>query len=64
MTTLQNYLQSLYQKGDISKAEFEQMRHTNVKPTRVHDWPKIHKRFHNIPKFIPLIDTTEMRVII
>ena len=51
MTTLQNYLQNLCNRGEISKAEFNQMRPKNEKPARAHGLPKIHKTFTNNPKF-------------
>ena len=57
MTTLQNYLRNLCNKGEI-KVEFDQMRPTNVKPARVHGLPRIYKNVINIPKFRPIIDTT------
>ena len=58
MTTLQNYLRNLSNRGEISKAEFDQIRPKNAKPGRTHDPPKIHKRFTNILKFRPIIDTS------
>ena len=58
MTTLQNYFQKLHNKGDISTAEFYQMRPKNAKPERHHDFPKIHKTLTNILKFRPIIHTT------
>ena len=57
MTTLQNYLRNLCNKGKF-KVEFDQMRPTNVKLVRVHGLPKIYKNVINIPKFRPIIDTT------
>ena len=58
MTSLQNYLRNLCNRGEISTVEFDQMRPNNTKPARAHDLPKIHKTFTNIPKFRPIIDTT------
>ena len=58
MTTLQNYLRNLCNRGEISKVEFDQMRPKNAKPARAHGLPKIHKSFTNIPKFRPIIDIT------
>ena len=58
MTTLQNYLRNLCNRGEISKTEFDQMRPNNAKPARAHGLPKIHKTFTNFPKFRPIIDTT------
>eukprot|EP00111_Clytia_hemisphaerica_P020238 TCONS_00059660-protein len=34
------------------------MRPQNSKPARAHGLPKIHKRYENIPKFRPIVDTT------
>ena len=48
MTTLQNYLQNLCNRGEISKAEFDQMRPKNLTPARAHGLPKVHKTFTNI----------------
>lgn len=48
---LQNYLRSLWKWEEISKAEFDQMKLKNVKPTRAHGLPKIHKILNNTPKF-------------
>ena len=45
-------------RGQISKAEFYQMRSKNVKLVRVHVLPKTHKAFTNIPKFRSVINTT------
>ena len=51
MTTLQNYLRNLCNKGSqISKAEFDQIRPKNTKQARAHGIPKIYKAFTNIPK--------------
>ena len=58
MTTLQNYLRNLCNRGEISKIEFDQMRQKNAKPARAHGIPKIHTTFTNIPKLRPIIDTT------
>ena len=58
MTTLQNYLRNLCNRGESGKVEFDQMRPKNAKPARAHGLPKIHKTFTNIPKFRPIIDTT------
>ena len=57
MTTLHNYLKNLCNKGEISKAEFDQMRPRNAKPATTHRLPKIRKTFTNIPKFRPIVDT-------
>ena len=34
------------------------MRPQNSKPARAHGLPKIHKRYDNLPKFRPIVDTT------
>ena len=57
--SLQSYLRTLLQRNEITKAEFDLMRPKNAKPARAHGLPKIHKEFLNIPKFRPIIDTTE-----
>ena len=58
ITTLQNYLRNLCNRGEISKVEFDQMRPKNRKPARTHGLPKIHKTFTHIPKFRQIIDNT------
>ena len=57
MTTLQNYLRNLCNRGEISKVKFDQMRPKNAKPARAHGLPKMHQTFTSIPKFRPIIDT-------
>ena len=59
MTTLQNYLRNLCIRGEISKAEFDQMTPKNGKKVEACGLLKIHKTFTNIPKFRTIIDTTE-----
>ena len=58
MTILQNYLQNLCNRREISKVKFYQMRPKNAKAARVRGFQKICKAFTNIPKFRPMIDTT------
>ena len=58
MTILQNCLQNVCNKGEISKSEVDQMRPKNEIPTRVHGLLEIHKTFINIPKLRTIIDTT------
>ena len=58
MTILQNCLQNVCNKGEISKSEVDQMRPKNEIPTRAHGLLEIHKTFINIPKLRTIIDTT------
>ena len=54
-TNLQNYLRNVCHRGEISKADFDQVRLKNEKPAKSHDFPKTHKTFTNTLKFRPII---------
>ena len=56
--SFQNYLRTLTQRNEITKAEFDLVRPKNGKPDRVHGHSKTYKEVLNIPKFRPIIDTT------
>ena len=58
MTTLQNYLQNLFNRGENSKAELYHMRPKNSNEAKTHSLPKIHKTFTNISKIGLFIGTT------
>ena len=45
-----------FQKSSVSLANVAAA--TSNEPARAHGLPKIHKKFDNIPKFRPIIDTT------
>ena len=56
--TVLNYLNNLCERNEIAEAEKKQMRPNSAQLGRAHSLPKIHKVFTNIPKFRPIIDTT------
>ena len=52
------YLNSLFNKGEISEQEKKGMRPMATQLGRAHGLPKTHKEFNTVPKFRPVIDTT------
>ena len=58
LTTVQNYLKSLCKKGEITESERKAMRPKFAQIARADGLPKTHKPFEHLPKFIPVIDTT------
>ena len=60
LKTVQNYLNNLCNRNEITEAEKKQMRPMSAQLGRAHGLPKIHKVFANIPKFRPIIDTTKI----
>ena len=58
LKTVQNYLNDLCKRNEITEAEKKQMRPMSAQLGRAHGLPKIHKVFAKIPKFRPIIDTT------
>ena len=49
MTTLQNYLRNLCNRGEASKTEFDQMRPKNAKTARA----------HGLPRYVKLLPTSQ-----
>ena len=58
LTTLQHYLSTLRNRGEISGEDFEFMRPKAASFGRAHGAPKTHKDFIDLPTFRPIIDTT------
>ena len=58
LMSLQNYLWTIHNRGEISDDEYANFRQQSTKPARTHGLPKIHKPFDNLPTFRPIIDTT------
>ena len=58
LVTLQNYLRTIYNRNEITKIDYDNMRPVSTKPARAHGLPKIHKTFDDLPPFRPIIDTT------
>ena len=58
LSTLQVYLRKRLNRGEISEWDHEHLRLTFAHFGRAHGLPKTHKTFQSIPKFRPIIDTT------
>ena len=58
LTTVENYLKTLCKRGEITESEKKAMRPKFAQIARAHDLPKTHKPFQHLPKFRPIIDTT------
>ena len=58
LTTLQNYLRTIYNRGEITSDIFSEVQPQSTKPARAHGLPKTHKNFDTLPPFRPIIDTT------
>ena len=58
LNTIQNYLNILYKRGEITEDEKKLMRPKFGQIGRAHGLPKIHKQFNNISSFRPIVDTT------
>ena len=58
LSTLQNYLRTIYNRGEITVDEYNTIRPQSTKPARAHGLPKTHKPFDNLPPLRPIIDTT------
>ena len=57
LSTLQSYLQKLYNRNEISEEVYHEILPKNAKVARVHRLPKFHKLFERVPSFRPIIDT-------
>ena len=58
LKTVQNYLKTLCQRGEITESEKKAMRPKFAQIARAHGLPKTHKPYERLPKFRPIIDTT------
>ena len=58
LTTVQNYLKTLCKRGKITESEKKAMQPKFAQIARAHGLPKTHKPFGHLPKFGPIIDTT------
>ena len=58
LVTLQSYLRTIYNRNEITKIDYDNMRPVSTKPARAHGLPKIRKTFDDLPPFRPIIDTT------
>ena len=55
---IKRYLNTLLNRGEITKAEKKEMRMKGANRARARGLPKTHKTFDTIPPFRPIIDTT------
>ena len=58
LKTVQNYLKTLCQRGEITESEKKAMRPKFAQIAQAHGLPKTHKPYERLPKFRPIIDTT------
>ena len=58
LSTIQQYLLKLRNRGEIDEDEYTKMRPKAAHVSRAHGTPKIHKPYQHLPKFRPIIDTT------
>ena len=61
LTTLQNYLRTIYNRGEINDDEYNSSIRPwpqSTKPARTHGLPKIHKPYDNLPPLRPINGTT------
>jgi hypothetical protein len=58
LTTLQNYLRTIYNRREITSDAFSEVKPQSTKPARAHGLPRTHKDFDTLPPFRPIIDTT------
>ena len=58
LSTLQNYLRSLFKPSELTEEQYKKLRPQNARVARAHALPKIHKTFTVLPKFRPIVETT------
>ena len=58
LTTLQNYLGTIYNRGEITSDVYSEVQPQSTLPARAHGLTKIHKDFDTLPPFRPISDTT------
>ena len=58
LTTVQNYLNALFKRGELNESDKKAMRPKSAQIARAHGLPKTHKHYECLPKFRPIIDTT------
>ena len=54
----QRFINTMYNRGEIAKQEKKEMRPKSATTGRALGLPVTHKQFDSIPKFRPIIDTT------
>jgi hypothetical protein len=58
LNTLQQYLRTIHNRGEIDDTTYKDIRPQSTRPARAHGLPKTHKHFDHLPSFRPIIDTT------
>ena len=58
LNAVQNYLNKLFNRGEISNDEKKRMRPKFAQMGKAHVLPKTHKNFEVLPPFRPIMDTT------
>ena len=58
LSTVQNYLNTLLSRGEITEDQKKSMRPKSAHIGRAHGLPKINKDFDSLPPFRPIVDTT------
>ena len=58
LTTVQNFLKTLCKRNEITESEKKAKRPKFAPIAQAHELPKTHKLFEHLPKFRPIIDTT------
>ena len=59
LSSLHQHIHKLKESKEISEEIYQRIRPQNGRLARAHGLPKIHKEFVNLPKFRPIVDTTE-----
>ena len=57
LSTVQNYLNNLFSRGEITEEQKKEMRLKFSHIVRAHGLPKIHKQLDRTPSFLPIVDT-------
>ena len=50
LTTVQNYLNTLFKRGEINESDRKAMRPKSTQVARVHGLPKTNKHYEDLPK--------------
>ena len=58
LSTLQNYLRSLFKRGELTEEQYKNLRPQNARAGRAQALPKIHRTFTVLPKSRPIVYTT------
>ena len=59
LTVIQNYLNTLFKRGEIDKSDKKAMRLKSAQIGWAHGLPKTHKHYESLPKLRLIIDTAD-----